>query len=316
MAPAEPVGLTAKPLPGRCLILGSVSHLPASAFVPCLRSLRNVGFDGHLCLFSKSLPPGQLERLRPFADEIIELDSVYEEALGGPLRRPLRAIRRTRGVPRASAGLARRFPRRFGQLSLAMGGLQSLRYAHYRDYLSERGHAFDLVMLSDIRDVLFQRQPFDQPVSALEVYLEEPHVTIGRPGSRNRYWYADLYGEAAVAAAGGEVVSCSGVTVGPVSQVLGYVTAMADEIDRHLPAVLDGHDQAVHNHLLQTGRLAAARRVANGTGRVLTMGMLPHVRYSREVGVLNADGSVPSVLHQYDRHAADAVRLVAALAHS
>jgi hypothetical protein len=76
---------------------------------------------------------------------------------------------------------------------------------------------------------------------------------------------------------------------------------MAGEVSLHLPP-LGAHDQAIHNWLLYMDRLHGPVAVANGYGRVLTMGSQREIELATDGTVLNRDGSVPAVLHQYDRH--------------
>jgi hypothetical protein len=165
-------------------------------------------------------------------------------------------------------------------------------------------------MLSDLRDVIFQRDPFVEPLPPLEVFLEEPEVTFAIEGF-NRQWIDDLYGEAGLLRLGAGVVSCSGVTFGTREGMERYLVAMADEVRAHLPP-LGAHDQAIHNWLLATGRLPEATSVPNGHGRVLTMGAQRHIEVADDGTVLNHDGTVPAVLHQYDRHVDLAPTLLAA----
>jgi hypothetical protein len=72
-------------------------------------------------------------------------------------------------------------------------------------------------------------------------------------------------------------------------------------------------DQGIHNYLLRTGRLDPVKVVANGYGRVLTMGAMRTIERDADGYVLNRDGSRPAVLHQYDRHGPLAAELVALL---
>jgi hypothetical protein len=90
--------------------------------------------------------------------------------------------------------------------------------------------------------------------------------------------------------------------------MLGYLRAMVREVGRHV-IPLGPHDQAIHNWLLYTGQLPGATIVANGTGRVQTMGAQREVYLSPDGTVLNPDGTRPAVIHQYDRHVGLAERL-------
>jgi hypothetical protein len=66
---------------------------------------------------------------------------------------------------------------------------------------------------------------------------------------------------------------------------------------------ISGGDQGIHNVLRLEGKLENPIIHANRQGPVLTMGVMqPGDFQSNPAGlVLNEDGSVPAVLHQYDR---------------
>jgi len=303
--------------PSHALVLGSATNLPASHFLPFFRSLSASGFQGRTCVFVANMPPGERERLAIEVDEVVDVDNGFPRVASPGLLGALRRAKRTRGMrkhfPTLCRGACRLRRASAGSplaedLEFRLVGLQSLRYDLYRSYLVDHPE-FDQVMISDLRDVIFQRDPFAPPVAGLEVFLEEPGVTFALEGF-NRRWIADLYGSGAVDQLGDRVVSCSGVTLGDRDAMVGYLAAMSDEVNRHLPP-LGPHDQAMHNWLLANGALEPAHAIANGHGRVLTMGALREVPVADDGTVLNSDGSVPAVLHQYDRHVALAPRLLA-----
>ena len=83
--------------------------------------------------------------------------------------------------------------------------------------------------------------------------------------------------------------------------MLAYLSEMIAEIVwRRRP--MGPHDQGVHNGLIQTGRLPFAELIPNEHGRVLTLGRVKTPRVNGDGILLNADGSVPAVIHQWDRH--------------
>ncbi|HXY91019.1 MAG TPA: hypothetical protein VEP49_00945 [Acidimicrobiia bacterium] len=303
----------------RALVLGSASRLPAYHFTPFFRSLRAVGFEGTICLFASRLDPGERETLRPLVDEVVDVDGCYEPAAPAWSVRLLDWSKHQRGLRKHYPALCRRVGRAVGSapgnavaadLEFRLEGLQSLRYSHYLAYL-EAHHEFEAVMISDVRDVIFQRDPFVGGVEEIEVFLEEPHVTFAAGGFNPR-WVEDLYGAGAVAALQDRTVSCSGVTVGTREGMIGYLGKMVEEVRRHVPP-LGAHDQAMHNWLVYTGALGSPTIVPNGRGRVLTMGALTQVDATTDGVVLNSDGSVPAVLHQYDRHVELAHALLTAI---
>src|SRR5215475_4731769 len=80
------------------------------------------------------------------------------------------------------------------------------RYSIYADYLRARPDRFDQVMLSDVRDVVFQRHPFEGITSPKCHFFLEGEAVAGRR------------------------ISCSGITIGGTRAILAYLDAMADRI--------------------------------------------------------------------------------------
>lgn len=300
------------------LVMGSASNLSADHFVPFFTSLRASGFEGHTCVFVARMDPDEQAMLGAVVDEVVEVDPRFPPEAPTWVVRSLAWTKHTRGLRKHFPTLchqacrltrARPGSKFADDLEFRLQGLQSLRYAQYESYVRDRPE-FTQIMISDLRDVIFQRDPFAAPVDDLEVFLEEPEVNFAVEGF-NRRWVQDLYGDAGVVQLGDRVVSCSGVTFGDRDGMLRYLAEMSREVRTHLPP-LGPHDQAVHNWLLSTGALGSPHRVANGHGRVLTMGAQRDIELAADGTVVNHDGSVPAVLHQYDRHVDLAPSLLAA----
>jgi hypothetical protein len=300
------------------LVIGCASNLPAHHFLPFLRSLRRVGYGGRTCVFVSQMTSDDVAALQPLSDDIVDVDAFRAAAAPDWSVRILQLSKHMKGLRKHYPSLCRRVGRIVGvapgnrvaeDLELRLEGLQSLRYAYYFAYLRDHPE-FEYVMVSDLRDVIFQRDPFEHLPERLEVFLEDPSVTFAT-GGFNRRWFADLYGENVATRVDDRVVSCSGVTFGTREGMLAYLSAMEDEVGRHVPP-LGPHDQAIHNWLLYEGRLGEPLVVENGYGRVLTMGAKSHIDVSTDGIVMNDDASVPAVLHQYDRHVALAHQLLAA----
>ena len=300
-------------------MLGAVTRLDPSGFAPFAASLRATGFRGRLGL----VVGGYAARGRRELDALADFTVVVDDRYGLPrhleaLVPRLRSLRERRD-PRyataftaaALAGTERGSQARWEGLEFALEGLQSLRYGLYLELLRDLGADADHVLLSDVRDVLFQADPFATPPAPLELFLEEPALTPAGE-ALNRGWLADLYGPEEAGALAGLTVSCSGTVAGSREGVVDYLQEMRSAIAwRRRP--MGSRDQAVHNRLLRRGSFTDATLVANGTGRVLTMGEMPAVERDGAGQVRNADGSVPPVLHQYDRHPELAADLLARL---
>jgi hypothetical protein len=299
--------------------MGAATNLPAAHFLPFFRSLRATGYEGHTCVFVALMDPEQRAQLAEVVDEVVDIDLQHRAVAPVWAIRALASAKRTRGLRRhfsmlchQTCRLARARPgSEFAEdLEFRLQGLQSLRYAHYLAYLRDRP-LYAQVMISDLRDVIFQRDPFaDSHVASLEVFLEEPNETFA-VSKVNRELMQDLYGSDGLSELGDRIVSCSGVTFGTRDTMVTYLEEMSREVTRHRPPI-GPRDQAIHNWLLHSGRLDAPSMVPNGYGRVLTMGVQQKISVASDGTVLNHDGSVPAVLHQYDRHVALKSALLAA----
>jgi hypothetical protein len=301
----------------RSLVLGTVSGLALDQATPFLRSLRATGYEGRVCLFLDRMSPAAIAGIRQLADEVVILDGRYERPHGlcKVFVAGLRRLKRTRGARRfyhaayqTALQLSGKLEQNWRTLEYHLEGLQSLRYVHYREYIDQKAIDADYVMISDVRDVVFQSDPFSQVAgSELRVFLEPAHVQI-RSNLFNSRWLLNLYGPQVLDLIGDHVVSCSGTTLGTRAGILRYLTSMATQINSK-PMPLGSHDQGIHNYLLRTGGLDPVDVVDNEAGEVLTMGELNSVREDDSGLIRNSSGAAPAVLHQYDRHVDLALRI-------
>jgi hypothetical protein len=157
------------------------------------------------------------------------------------------------------------------------------------------------IILTDVRDVIFQRDPSEltSVVPGLAVGLE------GQPIGRcalNSEWMSTSYGAEVLEAMSAAPVSCAGVTIGTYTAICDYLSAMVEQLLLLPCADWLGPDQAAHNYLLHRGLLAPCLEMQNGSSAILTLGFRSPFLLDDSGLVLNADGSVPTIVHQFDRH--------------
>lgn len=136
--------------------------------------------------------------------------------------------------------------------------------------------------------------------------------------------FLSAYPDEVRAALEDEAVLCSGTTIGSLQRIATYLKRMREEIrDRHREFAIDGSDQGVHNVLLRVearhnssasvwGPRGTVRYEVNGKGAVRTLGVEVHrstelpcdvvLPLDAMMRVLNDDGRVVPVIHQYNRH--------------
>ena len=218
-----------------------------------------------------------------------------------PIIRPndseLKAYLRERGI-RTVLFPAEAYP--FSDVMLA-------RWFAYRDYLRRRlakGKRYRNILITDVRDVIFQKPLFSMACAALEFQFEAPEPRIGAcPINSN--WVRKGLGEAALGALAQKRITCAGTVSGRQAGILQYIDAVTGLIgvlnEEGLAA--SGVDQGVHNYIAYNVMIEDAvfldnfRRVA--TLHYVDGASLRADAYGR---VVNPDGSVSELAHQWDRH--------------
>ena len=249
-------------MPGRNLILGLAAGYHYGDVRPFLASLDRAAYAGDLVFFV-SETTRDLERM---AEHLVTL------------------------VPLTRAP------------GLELVPYNGLRYFLYRDWLHGCARTYDRILITDVRDVVFQCDPFAFPWPAgVNATLEDLSVSIGGCPF-NSHWVREHLGQAALDGMADRPVSCSGTTVADQASLLAYLDRMAALL---VPPTtgerMAGYDQSVHNHLIHTGQIPSLTLHDNG-GPILT---LAQTRGEPEIDadgfVLNESGERAVIVHQYDR---------------
>lgn len=171
-----------------------------------------------------------------------------------------------------------------------------------------------MIMLVDSRDTYFQSNPFsliersDVDEKGLLHLFEENNEEFNlRTSTFNSRWIKHAYGEDGEAVLDNTIL-CSGSTMGERDALDVYLRRMVAEFDR-TNCRLMGCDQGFHNYLYYSGALAGlnTRVHPQGRGAINNLGALRKTPLSKrnilddEKRVLNYDGSVSPVAHQFDR---------------
>lgn len=202
----------------------------------------------------------------------------------------------------------------------AATGRGTERFVAFAKVLKDHAGEALRIMVCDVRDVIFQSDPFPLvPPGKILVGVEDRRLTFGSC-PYNTHAMKEALGGQFVEELRDLPVICSGVTIGDARLMMEFVLLMAS-FATQLAANVGGYrnirglsDQALFNCLI--GRCSAMR--LQGKGRVLdsvlqvpnerspiyTMGWVPHgeIRVDLFGRVLNPSGQVPAVLHQMDRH--------------
>lgn len=290
----------------RDLVLGLAEDYEWSSVQVFVDSLQRTSFDGELRLFVSGCSDETTVRLRernvdiePYSRvRLVRGDRAFHPH-DPPLQR-YESKRIARFYPAITRGLtvfAKDRPAARARI-IASSSLPSVsRYLRYYRYLARNVDRYRNVMVTDVRDVYFQLDPFAFDVGdRLHCFLEHEGTTLG--GQRhNRDWLQRAYGMDVARALADEWASCSGTTIGSARAMLGYLRAMVEQLVA-LPQ-FDGIDQPAHNYLIYTGRLPNVELGKNFESAVATLSLVPKEDVIR---ALPHGLDHVNVFHQYDRH--------------
>jgi hypothetical protein len=184
------------------------------------------------------------------------------------------------------------------------GPIQAHRFERFAKVLAREAGRYDQVLVSDVKDVLFQGHPFagvNGP--GCRFYLEAAPWTFATEPT-NRRWAKLFLTPEEFSAISACRISCCGVVLGDAENVAQYLTRLAGYLQA-LPRELrlaGGADTAIHNRMAHLTHEVPGTIVENDL-HVATMGISPPGTYLAGTDGLirTADGRLPAILHQYDR---------------
>lgn len=299
-------------MPSRNLVLSYVEDYSARDVAPFVETLRRSGYDGDVVFYTSNLkadcsPLFLKHRVREIPVVRFDLKGAY--TFEGPFARAMGLERRpilpditinrrlSTTIARLNLGdtAAGRFVARY------LWHCLSARFVYFRSYL--RRHAeYDTVLISDVRDVVFQTNPFAAPSkTGLHVFEEYGGVPLGEQ-QNNASWIRNLYGPETLAELAHYPIICAGVLLAERQVLLDVLDLLCREVVTRYRGW--GTDQGALNYLVRKERLRNVAVHSFGHGSAMHVGIAPRSAISTDVEgrVLTKDGTVCSIIHQYDRH--------------
>lgn len=170
----------------------------------------------------------------------------------------------------------------------------------YNEFLKKYDLSWDTIILTGIRDVLFQLNPSTVPHNNLDLFFEDESSIIGEC-PYNRRWILNSYGWERLQLLKQKRVICAEIVVGGNEGMHQFLRSMIDEAEKHSQKG-DLEDQAMLNFLHHTGALKIPHTVwQNENSYVYTVGRANPILLSNHK-ILNRNLVVPHIIHQYDRH--------------
>lgn len=258
------------------VVIGLTKGYDFEILQPFVGTLRKTGYSGDIVFFYSDTDQATLDKLKKFGVILIPFD----------LKFPYSSILESNKWQNE---------KRMKEL-----GIYCLRYLLAYQYLKDNSDKYRHVMLSDTRDVIFQKDPFDFQVADVNYFLEREGVSIAE-SPFNAEWIEKGFGAGVLAGLGHNPIICSGVTIGSIQGILSYLEAFLDIIvKKDVPAHMRGMDQGIHNYLIHEN-IVPGKLHKNSEGPVLTLGLEDRIVFKGGY-VYNAVGKIPNIVHQYDRH--------------
>ncbi|MCU0770911.1 MAG: hypothetical protein MUE94_03945 [Verrucomicrobia bacterium] len=278
----------------RTVILALVHGYSRIHLHPFVQSLEDAGYRGRLVFFHSGVGSDAIDHWRNLGIEVIPS--------GFQMSRVRESWRREWGVLRRLPLVLRR------ALFKELCPMAMFRYFVYRSFLMHESGVVERVMLTDARDVFFQRDPFALALGdGVHVFEEDRCQTLGTEPC-NRRWMDRYFSRQTVEMLGREPILCSGTILGDFKPLVEFLKCFIDFATtvQQIGSPWDGIDQPVFNVLIRQSRCPPVRVHRNGDSAVLTAGiMVPErIRFDPDDRIVNDRGEVIPVVHQLDRHPA------------
>ncbi len=175
------------------------------------------------------------------------------------------------------------------------------RWYLYKQYLEQSKTQYDKIFLSDIRDVIFQKDIFETSYDDPEwILFAQETEKLGYEES-NATWFEKRFGKDELSAFSEKPIICAGTTLGTYNAIKLLIDKMIDTMDDPKYYFSRNCDQANMMYVIYKGMLGntAIYTSTNKTGPILTLYTEKNPKYDNNY-VYNHHGDIAAVVHQYD----------------
>ncbi|GAB2983590.1 hypothetical protein GCM10027049_21100 [Mucilaginibacter puniceus] len=240
---------------------------------PFINSLNNTGYTDDLVIFtSNNISKTTKKKLIQQGAILIEFSSVYP--------------------------FIKNYAKSFEDIDPAIT-INNYRFILFLHFLKETQANYKNIMLTDIRDVIFQKLPFNGLDEKIYLFLEDQSQTF-KNSELNFNWLSQAGGKEFANSVLNEVVSCAGVVIGGTSHMIKYLEFIKNNLKfREKPDW--GLDQGIHNFYAYHDKPENLKLIPNNTPMVLTLGACNTYNLNQAGLLTNTEGHVYPIIHQYDR---------------
>ncbi len=174
------------------------------------------------------------------------------------------------------------------------------RFVCFHEYIALHKLVFDHCYFLDIRDVFFQSNVFEKIKPGTYIKAFTSDKTFDRDNTEQS-WILRSYGPDTLASLMDKRVLCAGTTLASFAGAQQYLKLMVNASERFKMRYF-GLDEAIHNVVIYNDMYDDAEIGINRTSEVQTMHLQERFWFNENWQIINDDGEVCPILHQYDRH--------------
>lgn len=285
------------------LVMAMGSGYNENELAPFFNSLKQSGYTGDICFITREQDAHAVSNFSKVANIKIHL---FRE------QKPMKK-NRVRKIGKFIDSTCTRYPvlRKLSvnfreKYAIKNSCAHLRRHFFFRDILGSYAKEYQNVMMTDVRDVVFQRDPFDFEIQPGSIYyfLEAEHTRI-QDCEKNSWWIREMLGEEALGRLGPNQISCGGTIIGCPQVMLMHFKITTESIAKNLRCCnRAGIDQAPHHLIIWDRLVPNVHVIPNRAGIILTMQTTKREHWSiTDDGLIMVDGDkVPNTVHQYDRY--------------
>lgn len=247
------------------LLIGSVENYNWEIMEPFFESLKSVEFENCDCIiFVNNILPETIEKIKSFGVIVFPIPKKYLNTT-----------------------------------------IINYRWKLYHDFLNDSWGKYNLVFTADIRDTIFQKDIFkyyENQQSFLGVGIEDKTLFNS---SFNRKWLINAYGEELIKSIKNERIICVGTIWGTPDKFSEFSKIMWEKLSSNWSKRVKVIEQAVANFMIYHDKMFkdCLIKSENKNGQVMTIGnaIRETIKLDSNNNILNGNGDIASVIHQYDR---------------
>lgn len=183
------------------------------------------------------------------------------------------------------------------------------RYEMYEQVLKKIKNKPKTILLTDTRDVVFQKNLFKNKFKKTLNFFLENEIILNDP--RNSRWLERTVGKKEYNKIKKNYISCSGTTLGSYEQILKYSFLMKKYLYlfpykrpiRHLITFknVEPYDQGLHNYLIYNNFFNEMQLHKNDFSKICTTAYMRKFTFNKNGQLINKKKQIYSLIHQYDR---------------